>query len=54
MKTIWYTSGEYVDKRRAKRLARELRAPGKDRVKARITKKIYWKVEYADLKGGVL
>ncbi len=47
MKAIyWRKSATFTDKRRAKRQAKMLRAPGEHRVRARIVKETYWRVDY--------
>lgn len=43
---MWCNANAYKDKRRAKREANMLRAPGKHKTRARVVKEICWRVKY--------
>lgn len=45
--SAWIRYGAWKHKATAKRLARGLRAKGEDKVRAKIVKEVWWRVEYA-------
>lgn len=46
---FWRKFGVWHDKRRAAKVAKTLREPGENQVRARVVKEVCWRVEYADL-----
>lgn len=47
-KQFWRKYGAVKNKRRARSIAKGLRAPGDDKVRARIIKEVWWRVEYME------
>lgn len=43
----WYDAGAWKDRRRARKVAAQFREKGDGKSRARITKEIYWRVEFA-------
>ena len=47
-KPQWRKHSVLADKRNARRIAKMLREPGAGRVRCRIVKEVYWRVDYDD------